>query len=489
MQTDTTIMPYPVTVSGPDTPLSHPLAAALLTSIDDYHPQLRGRRVWLACSGGRDSMALAAVCAALYRQGALPFLPQLLHVDHGIQAVSKTWATHVQAWAEAQGLSCHILRAQVFGDNEQAARTARYHAMQAHLRQDDVLMLAHHSDDQAETLLMRLIQGAGVQGLAGMQPWRVQEADTGRYQLWRPWLGVRRAALSRYAECQQLPYINDPTNDTGDNQRSQLRRDIMPALTALNPQAIDNITRSAALLRDAADTVQTQAKSDIAQALIDTETYPPYQRGLSVSTLQALPRARLRQCLHTWLTLDEPLPPPKQYIDDVGALVVRRDANHQTALYWQASERGYHVRRYQDTLYRLDSAWLSWLALPITSQRLLLNHSTQTQSIILRADSLCRWQVRVQATAEATNSTLHIQALTRDVSVKTTRMNHPQRGKKLYQRLGIPMWLRGSIAIISMTDTDGHTTPIALISPYHLWPLSTKTDAVHCETLLSFIAE
>nr|WP_243443395.1 tRNA lysidine(34) synthetase TilS [Psychrobacter sp. JCM 18903] len=144
-----------------DLPVDADLAKALLSSMAEYGEQLHGRRIWLACSGGRDSLALAALCVQLYRQGKLPFLPQLLHVNHGLQADSETWAMHVAHWAAVQQIPCRILRAQVNGYDEQAARQARYDVMRAQLNQDDVLLLAHHADDQAETVLMRLIQGAG----------------------------------------------------------------------------------------------------------------------------------------------------------------------------------------------------------------------------------------------------------------------------------------------------------------------------------------
>jgi len=95
----------------------------------------------------------------------------------------------------------------------------------------------------------------------------------------------------------------------------------------------------------------------------------------------------------------------------------------------------------------------------------------------LRADDKYCWQVRVQPTKAITGSRVHIQALTRQTKVQTIHMNHPQRGKKLYQYLGIPAWLRDSIAIISITDTHGQHLPIALVSPYQTWPLMDKAAA------------
>ncbi|MEH6668642.1 MAG: tRNA lysidine(34) synthetase TilS, partial [Psychrobacter sp.] len=197
--TSSAIISHPIK-SIADLPVDKTLATALVSSMSEYSDQLHGRRLWLACSGGRDSLALAALCVQLYRQGRLPCLPQLLHVDHGLQADSSAWAAHVADWAEAQKIPCYILRAQVNGHDEQAARQARYEVMRAHINQGDVLLLGHHADDQAETVLMRLIQGAGVNGLSGMQPWRVQTQGSQRNILWRPWLTIRRATISAYAK-------------------------------------------------------------------------------------------------------------------------------------------------------------------------------------------------------------------------------------------------------------------------------------------------
>ncbi|WP_333614626.1 tRNA lysidine(34) synthetase TilS, partial [Psychrobacter sp.] len=314
-------------------PIDAVLAEALLKSLAEYGEQLHGRRVWLACSGGRDSLALAALCVQLYRQGKLPFLPQLLHVNHGLQAASGAWAQHVANWAKTQNIPCRILKAQVNGRDEQAARQARYDVMRAQLNQNDVLLLAHHADDQAETVLMRLIQGAGVNGLSGMQPWRVQTKDAHRIALWRPWLTIKRATISAYAQRLKLPYIDDPTNDAGDNVRSGLRRDIMPVLASYNSNVIDNIARSAQLLSDAQLIVNAQAIEDLQQTEIASLQLPPAQRVLNIDKLQKLPIYRQRQLLHHWLTQDEPLPPAKQLVDDVLGLSQRDDNDHQTALF------------------------------------------------------------------------------------------------------------------------------------------------------------
>ena len=487
------------------------LAAAFLNSMAEYGEQLHGRRVWLACSGGRDSLALAALCVQLYRQGKLPFLPQLLHVNHGLQADSLIWAAHVTDWAAVQKIPCHILHAQVIGSDEQAARQARYDIMRAHINQGDVLLLGHHADDQAETVLMRLIQGAGVNGLSGMQPWRVQRQDGQCNILWRPWLTVRRTTISAYAKRLELPYIDDPTNDTGDNVRSGLRRDIMPILATYNPNVVDNIARSAQLLSDAQASVSAQAATDLQQTVNADLQLSPAQRVLNIDALQELPIYRQRQLLHYWLAQDEPLPPAKQLVDDVLHLSQRNDHDHQTELFWQGRTNSYTIRRYRQQLYRLSNEWLTWLKLPLIEQALRLPqftssdlnvaklNATDTQPVLatLRSDNNFTWQIEILVNAVAglldnnhnaellkssITPMLKIAALGRKQRLQTALASRPQSGKKLYQTLGIPSWLRDSLVVISIALLDSDDAeervisdiPILLLSPFERWVLSVS---------------
>ncbi|WP_348549024.1 tRNA lysidine(34) synthetase TilS [Psychrobacter sp. KFRI-CH2-11] len=539
--TSSAIIPSPIKPIA-TRPIDEGLAQALLSSLTEYSAQLHGRRVWLACSGGRDSLALAALCVQLYHRGRLPFLPQLLHVDHGLQADSGVWAQHVARWATAQNMHCQILRAQVEGQDEQAARHARYEVMRAVLKTDDILMLAHHADDQAETILMRLIQGAGVNGLSGMQPWRKQTQGGRRNALWRPWLTAKRITISRYAQRLQLPYIDDPTNEAGDNVRSGLRRDVMPVLATYNPNIIDNIARSAQLLSDAQSIVNDQAVADLQRVAVRDLQLASAQRVLDIAALNTLPPYRQRQLLHHWLTQDEPLPPTKQLVDAVFGLSRRQDSNHQTALFWQASLQSYVIRRYRQRLYRISSDWLDWLTLPLGKVEHVISDLTdevastpaiRPQPILmtLRSDTHFVWQAKIWPHALATllggdrsgsaalikdtlsrdklrdklnhqgTIRLSFAPLARQQRVRTLSMPRPQAGKKLYQTLGIPVWLRESLVIVSVdcSSKDGQddlienaaAVPILLLSPFNCWILHTNIIRVESNhsVVLDEIAE
>ena len=520
MMSSSAILPHPIEPIA-ELPIDDNLAKALLTSMAEYGEQLQGRRIWLACSGGRDSLALAALCVQLYQQGRLPFLPQLLHVNHGLQADSAIWAAHVANWAKAQKIPCTILQAHVNGHDEQAARQARYDVMRAQLNQDDVLLLAHHADDQAETVLMRLIQGAGVNGLSGMHPWRVQTKGTHRIVLWRPWLTIQRASISAYAQNLKLSYIDDPTNDGGDNVRSGLRRDIMPVLAKYNPNVIDNIARSAQLLSDAQLTVNAQAAKDLQWTEVASLQLSSAQRVLNIDELQKLPLYRQRQLLHYWLGQDEPLPPAKQLVDNVFSLSQRHDHDHQTELFWQGRKQSYTIRRYRQQLYRLSNDWLKWLELPLAEQtQTLLNLTvadkadSESFSMTLRSDDTFTWQLQIlpnevmrllesyKVESDKDKIEITFAPLNRNQRVQTALASRPQSGKKLYQTLGIPSWMRESLVVVSMTLINKESSenellendcpieqPILLLSPLENWVLDAEQANINVDVkqLAAFI--
>jgi tRNA(Ile)-lysidine synthase len=210
----------------------------------------------VAFSGGPDSTALLHALAQLpqARQRGL----RALHVDHGLHADSARWAAHCQAFCAALGVDCDVLCVQVDRDQgmglEAAARDARHAALAARLHEGEYLLFGHHRDDQVETVLLKLLRGAGPEGLGGMRTLR----PFGRGQLWRPVLDLSRAQLREYIDAHQLDCIDDPSNADTALARNALRHDILPRLQRHWPQAADSILHSAALSRAAADALRSQ---------------------------------------------------------------------------------------------------------------------------------------------------------------------------------------------------------------------------------------
>ncbi len=205
-------------------------------------------------SGGADSTALLHALA--HSQQARARGLRALHVDHALHDASAAWATHCQRFCAALDIPCEVVRVQVGGHGEgleAAARRARHQAFAAHLREGELLLLAHHRDDQVETVLLKLLRGAGPDALGAMHVLRA----LGRGQLWRPLLDLPRSQLRAYVEGHGLAFIDDPSNADLRLSRNYLRHEILPRLQAHWPQAADSILHSAALSRAAADALRT----------------------------------------------------------------------------------------------------------------------------------------------------------------------------------------------------------------------------------------
>ena len=210
----------------------------------------------VAFSGGPDSTALLHALAQL--PGARKRGLRALHVDHGLHADSAAWAEHCRHFCDAIEVTCELLRVQVAQGGgrglEAAARDARHAALAEQLHAGEYLLFAHHRDDQVETVLLKLLRGAGPEGLGGMRACR----PFGRGQLWRPVLDLARQQLRDYLDAHRLDAIDDPSNADTRLARNHLRHEILPRLQQHWPQATDSILHSATLSRAAADALRKQ---------------------------------------------------------------------------------------------------------------------------------------------------------------------------------------------------------------------------------------
>ncbi|MBC8098526.1 MAG: tRNA lysidine(34) synthetase TilS [Armatimonadetes bacterium] len=205
----------------------------------------------VAVSGGADSMALLYFLNTFsYRQGIKAYTLHVATFDHGLRgAASAADADFVQQTATAWGLPVTVGRAQLDPTApgiEARARTARYAflAETAHQVGATHVLTAHHQDDQAETVLMHLLRGSSVSGLAGMRP-AAPLPDDPTLTLVRPLLDIRKSDLLAYCELHAIPYRHDASNDQPNSLRNRLRLETLPHLRTLNPQISTALTRLA----------------------------------------------------------------------------------------------------------------------------------------------------------------------------------------------------------------------------------------------------
>ncbi len=295
----------------------------------------RGARLTLALSGGVDSIAALDILARL--APAHPFALDCLHVNHRISPHAGAWARFARAAARAYGLRCSVRTVDLAPYRrlgvEGAARAARYAAFTR--AGGDFLVLAQHRDDQAETVLLQLVRGAGVAGLAGMAAARPAGGPT----LLRPLLGAARAEIEQYARDRGLKWVEDESNADERYARNLVRRRVMPLLGRLNPAAAANLARSAAHLAEA---------HELARALAVLDAHETMRDGrLSAAALARLLPARARNLLR-WTIAEAGLrAPDAARLDEVLRQLVsaRVDAGVRIAL------DGALVMRYRDAIW------------------------------------------------------------------------------------------------------------------------------------------
>lgn len=250
----------------------------------------------VAASGGRDSTAL--LHATVHAARPLGIRVHALHVHHGLQAAADDWARHVQSQCRRWG--AHFRQARLEGAPAAAesveawARRGRYAALRsmALAAGCDAVLLAHHRQDQAETVLLQLMRGGGAPGLAAMP---AAAARDGIHWL-RPWLDQPRRAIEHYLLRHRLRWVDDASNDDPRFARSRLQRQAWAALDAAFPQAESALASAAVRAAEEAAALTELAAMDIASTCDET--------GLRLADWRALSPARrallLRQLLQRW---------------------------------------------------------------------------------------------------------------------------------------------------------------------------------------------
>ncbi|MFJ4064809.1 tRNA lysidine(34) synthetase TilS [Pseudomonas sp. NPDC089996] len=273
-------------------------------------PWLTAPTWYIAFSGGLDSTVLLHLLANHARNHASPPL-NAIHIHHGLQSAADAWPAHCQAVCEKLGIELQILHVQVTpgASLEQAARDARYAALAKVLGPGDILFTAQHRDDQAETLLFRLLRGAGLRGLAAMPGQR----PLGQGSLVRPLLGTSRQQLHDYAQAKELVWIEDPTNVDTAFDRNYLRAQVFPHLQQRWPQASQNFARCAEHLGEALGLLDELAQGDLGDAGEGAVPAWATLQSLDLAVLTRLSPARQRNALQHWLRPRTRLPDTRHW--------------------------------------------------------------------------------------------------------------------------------------------------------------------------------
>jgi tRNA(Ile)-lysidine synthase len=408
---------------------------ALWAALEAQPGGARGRHFRVAFSGGLDSTVLLVAMARLAPRLA-PGALSAFHVDHGLHSDSGKWASACAERCRQLGVELEVLQVDATrerGESPEAkAREARYSALRARLRPAEVLLTAHHADDQLETVLLQLLRGAGVAGLAAMPA----QAVCGDGLHWRPLLAYPRAALLAWARSQALAgWLEDPANENLRLARNHLRQAVLPGLRAHWPAAAAAVSRTARHCAEAAELLDTLAAMDAGEGSED--------RTLAVGILRRLPPARARNLMR-WHIRRSGMPVPderrlKTLLEQI--LEAAPDACPQ--LRWP----GVVAARYADRLWLIPAAQLKEVPVPQDwpepGQPLVLAaglgqlslQATNAGGLQARAPMAGLWRVGYRRGGE--------------------RIRLPGRAgsralKKLFHQAGVPPWLRARIPLLEI---------------------------------------
>jgi tRNA(Ile)-lysidine synthase len=399
-------------------------AAELDAVLDEYLPEGATGLV-VGVSGGADS---ACLLSALAEGRRLPV--RAVHVDHGLQAASVALRASSAALCERLEIPLTVIEVTVESAGESleaAAREARYRAFALNLAPGECLLTAHHADDQAETLLLQLLRGAGIKGLSAMP---VRRRLAGGWHL-RPLLRLTRSDLQAYGKMHGIDAHEDPMNRDARFDRAFLRTRLWPTIIERWPGAAAALGRAA---RHAAD----------AQELLDHAADAGLFRlrdgaALSVTGLRALPERERVNVLRRWLSETGMVPPSSARLAEGLRQTLTADPDHLPVVIWGA----HALRRYRDRLFLTPAAVPSLGAhreWPMRSQsRLELGEGLGTLYWVSRKGGL---------DAQLLPATLNVRRRSGGESLKVGARARTQSVQHLCQAMGVLPWLRDALPMV-----------------------------------------
>ncbi len=304
--------------------------------LNQSHKKIKSMTV--ALSGGVDSVVLLHLLYALQKKHH--FKLKATHVHHGLSKNADKWVKFCETLCAQLSVSLDVNYVKLPQKKslgiEGEARRLRYEKLLQ--TKTDLVVLAHHEDDQAETFLLQLIRGAGVKGLSSMAHFDEQR------HLWRPLLNTSRIDIESYAKQHKLKWIEDESNQNIDFDRNYIRSKILPILKNRFSHIIKVISRSSSHLAEAQYLLDDLAKIDLKKCL---KSYK-YNHKIQVKTLNKLSLSRAKNVLRYWLELNDQLMPSKDLLDELlrQVLTAKKDAELKIQI-----SKAFEIRRYQDEIY------------------------------------------------------------------------------------------------------------------------------------------
>ncbi len=383
----------------------------------------------VALSGGMDSVTLLHALCELRDKSSLTQSLGAIHINHGLQADADRWQQHCEKLCAEKDvpLHCESVSVSAEGSLENAARKARYKAFGALVSHNQVLLQAHHLDDQMETLLLRLSRGAGTKGLGAIP----RERKLVNSYLFRPFLQYSRQQLSDYAQHHRLSWMEDGSNANENHDRNFLRHSVLPVIEQRWPGYRSSWSRSLELLVESSELTNQLAAIDLQQ--LETPA-----GSLDLGLLRQLDSMRQRNVLRFWLdSLGLDMPGWKQLNSLLHDLLGK--AHTEGAL----SLRDYEVRVFADQLFVLSAEPAS-PSLPPGQHSIAL-----ADGAAVTLPNNGRLKVNRSATDGLNAELVELEIRYRQGGEELQLPGRPSKSlKHLFQEMTVPPWLRDRVPLL-----------------------------------------
>lgn len=408
-------------------------AAALAAVLFDALRLPTGTRFKLAYSGGLDSHTLLHALAGLRTQHS--FSLSAIYINHGVHASAAAWGEHCARQCAQLDVDFVSERIQVKAVNEHgfeaAARQARYAALQAAIAPGEILLTAHHRNDQAETVLLQLLRGAGVMGLAAMPTRTV----FGVGELVRPLLGFTRAALLAYATQHRLHWIEDPSNQALHLRRNFLRAEILPRLASLWPKVDGMLARTARHAAEALELLDEIAVQDLSRCRHTAQYFP---HALSVAAVSGLSASHQRNLLSYWLRQQGLRVPATRILNEVVMQLRHTPRSQHACVDWPDAQ----IWRYRDLLVAVPRQ-------PEPKEDMDVLWDLRTPIVVPGVGRLSAQPARGQGLSTTRlHDGLHVQLRRGGETLQLPGRRHHHVLKKLLQSEGVAPWLRARLPLL-----------------------------------------
>jgi len=394
---------------------------------DNFKKDSADLEILLGLSGGLDSSVLLHLLANM--QTELDFKLKAIHVHHGLSSSADEWLNFCKGKCKFLDIEFDAVKVKINEKGslgiEGEARELRYEVIKK--KQKGVVALGHHQNDQAETLMLQLLRGSGLKGLAGMP-----EFDEER-KFWRPMLTIKKELLEKYASENNIEYIEDESNEDINFDRNFIRKKVLPLMESRYPSSVETISRSASNISEGHHLNELLALNDSKNAMSDDGSY------LLISNLNKLPNLRVINLIRWWLSFNDLLMPSKKNIEELTRQVnyIKKD----TSLNLKISNDN-AIRAFGDKLFivnmknKLTSYHLKWSG----QEEIELPNKSKLHFVKTKKGGLSLLKVGAK--------TLYIKGRTGGEKLKPFPDQPSRSLKYLFQKAEIPHWERDQVPLV-----------------------------------------